>query len=59
MLEYASMCLYKQDSEYASGPKHAKILNITKFWIWQRSQYPSVTLRSEYALRELWIYLEF
>ena len=24
-------CLYKQDSEYASGPKYANILNMAKF----------------------------
>ena len=49
MAEYAWMCLYKQDSEYASGSKYAKLLNIAKFWIWQGSQYASVTRRSEYA----------
>ena len=25
------MCLYKQDSKYASGPKHAQTLNMTGF----------------------------
>ena len=45
MPEYA---LYKQDSEYALGPKYAKILNMEKFWIWQGSQYTNVTERSEY-----------
>ena len=49
MPEYAWMCLYKQDSAYASHPKYAKILNMAKFWIWQGSQYASVTQRSEYA----------
>ena len=34
MPEYAWMCLDKQDSEYASGPKYAKIVNMAKFWIW-------------------------
>ena len=43
------MCLYKQDSEYALGPKYAKILNMAKFWIWQASQRASVTQRSEYT----------
>ena len=47
--EYAWMCLYKQDSKYASGPKYAKILNMAKFWIWQGSQYASVTQRSNYT----------
>ena len=28
------MCLNKQDSEYASGPKYAKILNMAGFTIW-------------------------
>ena len=37
------MCPNKQDSEYTSGPKYAKIR------IWQGSQYRSVTQRSEYA----------
>ena len=49
MSEYAWMCLNKQDSEYASGPKYAKILNIAKFLIWQGSQYASVTQDSEYV----------
>ena len=31
MSEYDWMCLNKQDSEYASGPKYAKILNVAKF----------------------------
>ena len=31
MSEYAWMCLYKQDSEYAWGPKYAKILNMAGF----------------------------
>ena len=44
MPEYAWMCLNKQDSEYAWGPK-----NMPKFWIWQGSQYASITQRSEYA----------
>ena len=48
MPEYAWMCLYKQDSEYASGPKYAKILIMTgfsisecytAFWPWQSSKY--------------------
>ena len=42
MPEYAWMCLYKQDSDYASDPKYAKILNIAKFWMWQVFQYTNV-----------------
>ena len=38
------MCLYKQDSEYAWGPKYAKILNMAGF-----STICSVTQRSEYV----------
>ena len=49
MPEYAWMCLNKQDSEYSSGPKYAKLLNMTKFWIWKGSQYASVTQCSEYV----------
>ena len=50
MPEYSWMCLYKQDSEYASAPKYAIILHgMAKFWIWQGSQYANVTQRSEYA----------
>ena len=37
------MCLYKIDTEYASGTKYVKVLNMTS------SQYTSVTQRSEYA----------
>ena len=62
MPEYAWVCLNKQNSEYASGPKYAKILNMTKFWLWQGSQYASVTQRpeyAEYALAEFWIYPTF
>ena len=43
MSEYTWMCLNKQDFEYASSPKYAKILN------GQGSQYTSVTQHSEYA----------
>ena len=32
IIEYAWMCVNKQDSEYADGPKYAKILNMAKFW---------------------------
>ena len=39
----------KQDSEFAYGPKYAKILNMAKFWIWQGSQYVSISLHSECA----------
>ena len=53
MPEYAWINLYKQDSEYALGPKYVKILNMagfsickryTAFWIcqnmaWQSSDY--------------------
>ena len=49
IIEYAWICLNKQDSEYALGVKNAKILNKEEFWIWQRSQYASVTQRSEYT----------
>ena len=38
MPEPAWMCLYKQDSEYALGPKCVKILNMAKFWIRRGSQ---------------------
>ena len=43
------MCLNTQGSEYSLGPKHAKILNMGKFGIWQGSQHASVTQRLEYA----------
>ena len=48
MSEYAWICLNKQDSENVLSPKHAKILNREKFWIWQGSRYVSVTQHSEY-----------
>ena len=40
------MCLYKQDSEHASDPKYAEIINMTKLGIWQGSQYANITQRS-------------
>ena len=46
------MYLYKHDSEYASSPEYYKILNAAKFWIWEGTQYASVTQLSEYALTE-------
>ena len=49
MSEHAWMCLNKQDYEYASGPKYAKVLNMAMFWIWQGPQYASVTQRCQYA----------
>ena len=30
MLEYAIICLNKQGSQFASGPKYATILNVAK-----------------------------
>ena len=53
MSEYAWTCLNKDDSEYASGPKYTKILNMTRlsmcerytaYWLcqnmpWQSSEY--------------------
>ena len=58
MPEYDWNWLYKQDSEYASGPKYAKILVMAKFWIWQSSQYANVTQRFEYTriCLEFWMY---
>ena len=38
MPEYAWMCLYEKDYKCV-GPKYAKIVNMTKFWTWQGSQY--------------------
>ena len=49
MPKYSWMCLYRHNSEYASGPKYPKILNMAKSWIWQGFQYASVTQGSEYA----------
>ena len=48
MPECAWICLHKQDYQYASGPKYVKILNVTKSWISEGSQYASVEQRSEY-----------
>ena len=41
------MCLSMP--EHALGLKYAKILNVTKFGIWQGSQYGSITQYFEYA----------
>ena len=48
MPEYAWVFLNKQDCEYAYT-KYAKILDLSKFLIWQDSQYASVPQRPEYA----------
>ena len=60
-VEYAWMCLNKQDSEYVLGPTYAKNLNMAKFWMWQVSQYTSVTQHSEHGRICLGrvLYLEF
>ena len=56
MTEYVWICLNKQDFEYALCPKYNKCLNMTKFWIWQESQCPTVTQCSEYAKMTLdWV----
>ena len=31
IMEYGWICLYKQDSECALGPKYAKIMNMAEF----------------------------
>ena len=49
MPEYTWICLNKQDSEHASSPKYAKILNIAKFWIWQGSQYANIMQGAKYV----------
>ena len=59
IIDYAWICVNKQGSEYASGRKYVKILNMAKFWIWQGSQNESVKQRTEYVLTEFWIYLGF
>ena len=57
MPEYAWMCLIKQDSKYAWGPKYARILKMVKFWIWLYEFFNMQALRSilnmpEYAFIE-------
>ena len=62
MPEYTWICLNKQDSEYASGPKYAKILNKANSEYGRilnmRTLY-SVLNMPEYALTEFWIYFGF
>ena len=53
IIKYVWICLLRQESEYASGNKYAKILNVTKFWRWQGSQYGNVTQRPQYA--RIWL----
>ena len=38
IIEYAWICLNKQGSNYTYVPKHAKILNMAGFSIWERSE---------------------
>ena len=49
MSEYPWISPNNQDSEYASDPIYTIVLNMAKFWIWQGSQYASVTQSSKYA----------
>ena len=60
--EYAWMCLYKQDFEYASSPKYAKILKMQSFEygrVLNMLALKSVLDMPEYVLTEFWIYLGF
>ena len=47
MSGYAWMCLYKQDSEYALGPKYVKSLNMAGYIALH-----SIVNMPEYALTE-------
>ena len=58
MSEYAWMCLYKQDSEYALGPEYATIMNMAKFWTWQGFQCANITQHSDYARTCLYALIE-
>ena len=49
IIEYVWVHLNKQGSKFASNPKHAKILSLAKFWMWQDSQYVGLTQDSELA----------
>ena len=49
MREYPECGYINSDSEYAAGPKYATVLNMKKFWMWQGSQYASLTQRSDYV----------
>ena len=61
IIEYAWMCLDKQDSEYASGPKYGKILNMAKFWICHRvlniGAFHGLLNMPEYVLTESFEYI--
>ena len=46
---FLSVLLNKENSGYTYGIKYAKILSLTKLWIWQGCQYASVSQRSKYA----------
>ena len=46
MPEFVWLCLFEQDSEYASGHKYVKILNMANM---DGSQYVSVTQCSKYG----------
>ena len=58
MSEYVWMCKYKHDSEYASGPKYVKTLNMAKLEygrVLSMGVLHSVLNMPEYALTEFWI----
>ena len=57
MPEFAWMCLYKYDSEYTSGLKYAKLLNMAKFWIWKVLNTRVLHSVPENALTKFWKFL--
>ena len=57
IIEYAWMCLHKQDFKYALGLKYAKILNCGR--VLNMQMLHSMLNMPEYTLAEFWMYLRF
>ena len=54
------MCLYKHDSEYASGPKYSKILKIWQSFraVNMRALHSALNMQ-KYGFAGFWIYFTF
>ena len=52
-MEYAWLCLNKQDSEYGLGPKYAQVLNMAGLLMCKRSEYAIIFL--ERVLNTSWV----
>ena len=58
-MEYAWLCLNKQDSEYGLGPKYVQVLNMAGFSMCERSEYAILCLERVLNMLVFWIWQGF